>query len=441
MKSVNMKISFFGAAGEVGRSCIMLSTKDTNILLDAGIKLGSQIEYPQISHSQLESIDGIFISHAHLDHIGFLPHIYSSGYKGNYFAIKPTVELGNVLISDYLRISNPVGVSKKGMQEMVKHAKMVDYGKEFRFRDLSVRFIPAGHILGSALIEIRDQKNSIIYTGDINLSRTRLLEGAEIRNLKGDTLITESTYAATTDVFPGEKRVSPEMMKSIKNTITTGGKVIVPSFAVGRAQEVLFLLDDYMNSGVLPKVPIYVDGMISKALRIYRHNVIYCRKELQSKILMSDYDPFKSKNFIMVETKSMRNRIVNDTDSSIIVTTSGMLSGGPVMFYLSKLASNPANKMLMVGYQAIGTLGRMLQEGTKHINLNGSDIKVEMHVETHHLSAHADRPQLENLVSKVKGLENIFIVHGEITKSKDFKEYAEKRYNAKVPELKEEHSI
>jgi hypothetical protein len=436
-----MKISFFGAAGEVGRSCIMVSTDNTNVLLDTGIKLGAQIEYPQISNSQLESVDGIFISHAHLDHIGFLPHIYSSGYKGNYFATKPTVELGNVLISDYLRISNPVGVSKKGMEEMIKHAKMVDYGKEFKFRDLSIKFIPAGHILGSALIEIRDQKNGIVYTGDINLSRTRLLEGAEIRNLKGDTLITESTYASTADVFPGEKKVSPEMMKSIKSTITAGGKVIVPSFAVGRAQEVLFLLDDYMNSGVLPKVPIYVDGMISKAMRIYRHNVIYCRKELQSKILMSDYDPFKSKNFIVVDRKSMRNRIVNDTDSSIIVTTSGMLSGGPVMFYLSKLASNSSNKMLMVGYQAIGTLGRTLQEGAKHINLNGSEIKVEMHVETHHLSAHADRPQLETLVSKVKDLRNIFIVHGEITKSNDFKEFAAKKYNAKVPGLKEEHFI
>jgi predicted metal-dependent RNase len=436
-----MKISFFGAAGEVGRSCIMVSTDNTNVLLDTGIKLGAQIEYPQISNSQLESVDGIFISHAHLDHIGFLPHIYSSGYKGNYFATKPTVELGNVLISDYLRISNPLGVSKKGMEDMVKHAKMVDYGKEFKFRDLSIKFIPAGHILGSALIEIRDRKNGIVYTGDINLSRTRLLEGAEIRNLKGDTLITESTYASTADVFPGEKKVSPEMMKSIKSTITSGGKVIVPSFAVGRAQEVLFLLDDYMNSGVLPKVPIYVDGMINKALRIYRHNVIYCRKELQSKILMSDYDPFKSKNFIIVDKKSMRNKIVNDTDSCIIVTTSGMLSGGPVMFYLSKLASSSSNKMLMVGYQAIGTLGRTLQEGAKHINLNGSDIKVEMHVETHHLSAHADRPQLENLVSKVKDLRNIFIVHGEITKSNDFKDFVAKKYNAKVPGLKEEHSI
>lgn len=436
-----MKITFLGAAGEVGRSCIMISTKSTNILLDSGIKLGAKIEYPQISDDQLRSIDGVFISHAHLDHIGFVPHIYSSGFKGNYFTTKPTVDLGSVLISDYLRISNPAGVNKRGMEEMVRHAKIVEYGKEFKFRDLSIKFIPAGHILGSALIEVSDSRNRIVYTGDINLPETRLLEGAEIRNLKGDTIITESTYAARGDIFPNEKKISQQMMKSIKDTILQGGKVIVPSFAVGRAQEVLFLLDDYMNSGILPKTTIYVDGMISKALRIYRHNVIYCRKELQSKILMSDYDPFKSKNFNFVDRKSMRDKIVNDSASSIIVTTSGMLSGGPVMFYLSKLSRNPANKLLLVGYQAIGTLGRALQEGTKSININGNDMKVEMHVETHHLSAHADRPQLEHLLSKVKGLRNVFIVHGEITKSKDFRDYAAKRYNAKVPLIKEEHDI
>ncbi len=436
-----MKISFLGAAGEVGRSCIMISTKQTNILLDSGVKLGEKIEYPKISDDQLRSLDGIFLSHAHLDHCGFIPHLYSAGYKGQHFAIKPTLELTNVLVSDYLRISNPTSVTKKGVEEMAKHAKIVEYGRDIKFKDLTLRFTPAGHILGSALIQVSDGRNRIAYTGDINLSKTRLLEGAELRNLAADTLITESTYAAKTDIFPNEKHVTQLMLKSMKETLLKGGKVLIPSFAVGRAQEVLFLLDDYINSGILPKVPIYVDGMISKALRIHRHNVIYCRKELQSKILMSDYDPFKSPNFVIVDRKSMRNKIVNDNDSCIIVTTSGMLSGGPVMFYLPKLSKNSANKLILVGYQAIGTMGRALQGGAKKVMLDDSEIKIEMNVETYHLSAHADRPQLENLLSKVKGLQNVFIVHGEITKSRDFREYASKKYNARVPMLTEEFDI
>ncbi len=436
-----MKITFFGGAGEVGRSCIMVSTKDTNILLDSGVKLGEVEEHPLISNDQIRAVDGIFISHAHLDHVGYLPHIFSSGYKGKVYATKPTLELTNVLLSDYLRISNPKTVTKKGMEELSKHATIVDYRKDIRFRDLNIRFIPAGHILGSALIEVSDGRESIVYTGDINLAKSRLLDGADIKSLKAQTLITESTYGAKQDVFPNEKNVVGGMLKSIKDTIQLGGKVIIPSFAVGRAQEVLFLLDDYINSGVVPKVPVYVDGMINKALRIYRHNVIYCRKELQSKILMSDYDPFKSKNFIPVDKKSMRSKIVSEDESSIIVTTSGMMTGGPVMFYLSKLSKGSSNKLLLVGYQAIGTMGRELQEGARKVLLNGSELKVELNVETYHLSAHADRPQLEMLAGRVKDLENVFIVHGEISKSRDFQSYLSARYKATVPGLKNEYDV
>ncbi|HUC38752.1 MAG TPA: MBL fold metallo-hydrolase [Candidatus Acidoferrum sp.] len=436
-----MKITFLGAAGEVGRSCIMISAKNTSILLDAGIKLGQTIEYPQITDDMLRSLDGIFISHAHIDHNGFIPHIYSSGYRGNFYATKPTIEVGQVMISDYIRISNPASVTKKGLEEMTRHAKIVEYHKEMKLKDLTIKFIPAGHILGSAIIEVNDGKNRVAYTGDICLNKSRLLEGADIRSVRADTLITESTYGAKVDVFPNEKITSQNMAKSIKTTLQAGGKVIVPSFAVGRAQEVLFLLDDYMNSGILPRAPIYVDGMINKVMRIYRHNVIYCRKELQSKILMSDDDPFKSKNFMVVEKKSTRNKIVNDSEPGIIVTTSGMLSGGPVMFYMSKLARNSLNKMLLVGYQAIGTMGRMIQEGAKSVVLEGHPLKIEMDVSTFHLSAHADRPQLERIMGSVKGLQNVFMVHGELTKAKELREFAARRYDAKVPLIKEEHNI
>ena len=436
-----MEISFYGAAGEVGRSCIVLRTKNTSIMLDSGIKLGEKTEYPQLDGDQLKAIDGIFISHAHLDHVGFIPHIYSAGYKGHYYGTKPTIDISSVMISDYIRLSNPSTVSKRGLQEQARHSKVVEYHTSIKFRDLTIRFIPAGHIIGSALIEVSDGRNKVVYTGDINLAKTRLLEGADIRSLTADTLITESTYGSKKDVFPPERHVSRDMLKSINDTIKAGGKVIIPSFAVGRAQEVLFMLDDYMNSGVIPKVPVYVDGMINKVMRIYRHNVLSCRKEIQSKILMSDYDPFKSPNFKPVEAKGTRNKVVNEKEASIIVTTSGMLTGGPILFYLSKLARDSSNKMILVGYQAIGTMGRALQEGAKNINLNGSDMKISMDVNTFHLSAHADRPQLESLMGKIRGLRNVFIVHGELSKSKDLMEYASKRWSAKVPLIKESFDI
>lgn len=436
-----LKISFFGAAGEVGRSCILIEGNDTKILLDAGVKLGSDDQYPKISDEQLLAIDGIVISHAHLDHCGYLPHIYTAGYRNKTYTTKPTAELANVLISDYMHISNPDNVSKEGLAELSKHYSVQEYKKEFKIKGLSITLIPAGHILGSALIKVSDGNQTILYTGDINLSRTRLLNGADLKGLKADVLITESTYGAPSDIFKDERDNSKEMVHSIVDTIKNSGKVVIPSFAVGRAQEVLFILDDYMNSGVIPKVPIYLDGMINKALRIHRHNVIYCRKELQSRILMSDSDPFKSENFMPVEKKSTRNKIVSSDESSIIVTTSGMLTGGPIMFYLTKLAGNSLNKMILVGYQAQGTLGREMQEGAKSVTLNNQKLNVQMTVEMYHLSAHADRKQLESIPKKVSGIKRIFIVHGEKSKSESLREYFSKDYEAIVPAIGDSYNV
>ncbi|MEM0154739.1 MAG: MBL fold metallo-hydrolase [Methanothrix sp.] len=433
-----MKITFFGAAGEVGRSCIMVSSGSTNILLDAGVKLGSDDQYPKIEDEKLKEIDGIVISHAHLDHCGYLPHIYSAGYRNKTYVTKPTSELANVLINDYMHISNPSNVTKEGLQQLGKNYSLHEYKKEFKIKDFMITFIPAGHILGSALIKVSDGKETLIYTGDINLTKTRLLDGADLKGLKADILITESTYGGKDDLFGDEKETAKDMVNSTVETIKAGGKVVVPSFAVGRAQEVLFLLDDYMNSGVIPKVPIYMDGMISKAMRIHRHNVIYCRKELQRRILMSDADPFKSENFIPVEKKSTRTRIATNDESSIIVTTSGMLSGGPIMYYLTKMSGNSLNKMILVGYQAEGTMGRAMQEGAREITINDSKIRVEMAVETYHMSAHADRKQLESIPGKIADLKRIFIVHGERGKSEYLKSRLEelpKKYEVTVPNL------
>jgi uncharacterized protein len=437
----DLKVTFFGGAMEVGRSCIMIASEKSKILLDAGVKLGVVTEYPTIKDEQLRSIDAIFISHSHLDHIGYLPHIFSAGYKGNVYTTKPTMELTNVSIADYMRISEPKNVTKDGLSKLQKSYKVVEFKRPLKFRDLTITFIPSGHIVGSSMVNVNDGKGSVLYSGDINMSKTRLLEGADTRNLSARTLIMESTYGAKKDVFPAEGVVAQRALKSIKETISLGGKIIIPSFAVGRAQEILLMLDDYINSGVLPKVPIYVDGMINKVMRIHRHNVIYCRKELQKRILMSDYDPFKSSNFVPVESKSQRSKVVNEDESCIIVTTSGMLTGGPVVYYLSRLAGNPINKVILVGYQAEGTPGRLLQEGAKTLKLDKFNVEIRLKVESQHFSAHADRPQLEMLLKKVNGLRNIFLVHGEPSKLGEFRDDLSRKYHVTVPRLEHEYEV
>jgi hypothetical protein len=419
----------------------MISTDKTRILLDSGIKLGEVEERPLIKDEMLKSVDAIVISHAHLDHIGYLPHVYSKGYKGSIYTTKPTMELTNVLISDYMRLSNPREVTKEGLDRLQKSYKVVDFKTDVRVGDLVFRFIPSGHIVGSSMISITDGKTTVLYSGDLNLARTKLLNGADLKGLAAKTLIVESTYGARKDVFPKEGVIAQKTLKSIKDTLDRGGKVIIPSFAVGRAQEILLMLDDYVNSGLLPKVPIYVDGMINKAMRIHRHNVIFCRKELQMRILMSDYDPFKSSNFIPIESKSQRSKVVTDDGSCIIVTTSGMLTGGPVIFYLQKLAGNPTNKVILVGYQAEGTQGRALQDGAKRIRLDRYNVEVRLAVESQHLSAHADRPQLERYIKSIAGLKNVFIMHGEKSKSEELRADISGGYKAIVPKNGESYDI
>jgi uncharacterized protein len=291
------------------------------------------------------------------------------------------------------------------------------------------------------MITVSDGKSTLIYSGDLNLSKTKLLEGADTKNITAKTLIIESTYGGRKDIFPNEGVVAQKTLKSINETLKLGGKVIIPSFAVGRAQEILLMLDDYINSGLLPKVPIYVDGMINKAMRIHRHNVIYCRKELQRRILMSDYDPFKSSNFIPIESKTQRAKAVSTDESCIIVTTSGMLTGGPVIFYLSKLAGISTNKVILVGYQAEGTPGRQLQEGAKRIRFDKTVINIGLTVESQHLSAHADRPQLELMIKKINGLKNVFIMHGEKSKSEELREDISSKYKAIVPKNEESFEV
>ena len=413
----------------------MIEGNGTKVLLDAGIKLGREVEMPLITDEEIRTVDGIVISHAHLDHSGYLPHIYSAGYRGSTFATKPTFELTNVLVNDYMRISKPRSVTKEGMAAMQKGWTMVEYSEEFSIKGLRFRLFEAGHILGSAMIHASDSENSLLYTGDVNFRATKLLDPARTEGLVADTLITESTYGGSKDVFQPEKKVIDAMLASIKDTISAGGKVIIPSFGVGRAQEVMLVLDDYMKSGVLPKTKIYMDGMIGKAMRIHRHNVIYCREELQKRILMNDDDPFKSVNFHNVVTRHQRNKIMFGDEPSIIVTTSGMMTGGPVLSYLEGMAKAHENKLILVGYQAEGTLGKAIQDGAREVQIDGKKVEVNMKVEKYHLSAHADRQQLLSFVGRVKGLKRIFIVHGEPERSKELQESLSGKYSADVPEL------
>jgi hypothetical protein len=342
-----------------------------------------------------------------------------------------------VLLSDYYRIHTGDSgqrklFSSKDVEGVLKDAELMEYGQPFR-ADFGLKFHNAGHIMGSAMTEVEGQKK-LIFSGDICTRKTRALDGSE-RNLKAETLIVESTYGSREDVLPGYKESYRKMVEIINNTLDRGGHVIIPSFAVGRAQEVLLALDDNMRSGQLHQAKIYIDGMIGKAMKIYRHNAIYANDDIKRRILMSEDDPFHSPNFHAPRSKEREDVL---KEPCIIVTTSGMLSGGPVLFYLEKLGENPANSMIFVGYQAAGTAGWKILNGKRHMWIRNREIELKLQIERIRISGHADFNELLQFVKGVKGLKSVYLMHGEKT---DLKDELESRYDVVVPRLLETYSI
>ena len=406
-------ITFFGGANEVGRNCLLVEDGRANLLLDAGVKLGERDEYPLITTDMVRRLHRIAISHTHLDHVGYLPHMYAKGCRAEVYSTKPTHDLTQLLLADYLRINRGMKFSNNDIIKAMKMWKMVEYGEVVGDK-LKFSFHKSGHILGSSMVLVGGSSR-LLFSSDVNDRETKLLDPGE-KNLVAENLIIESTYGAPNDQLPTLKSASKMLCDSINRAIKKGGKVLIPSFAVGRAQEILFILESYMSSGVLEQVPIFVDGMILKANRIYRQNVIYARDEIQKRILMSDDDPFKSKFFHTPKTKDRSD--VLRAGSAIIVSTSGMLTGGPVLHYLKKLAGDGNNLLILVGYQAEGTLGRKLLDGERRVMIDGREVELKMGVEQAHFSAHADYKGLLDIVRSIRKLKKVFVMHGEGEKPK-----------------------
>ncbi len=424
-----MKLTFFGGVKEVGRMSCLLEYERSHMLLDCGVKLGEEVEYPLIEKDEIKKIKRIFVSHAHLDHSGYLPHFFAQGGQGKIFLTKPTRDIAAVLLADYHRLQQKQVFKLADVNKALQSTQMVELNE--KVDDFTL--FNSGHILGSAMIRF-DVGNGILYTGDLCFRKTRVLDGCE-RNLSAETLIIENTDGGKDDIIPSAKDAVQKLINLIEGTLMQGGWVLIPSFAVGRAQEVLLTLDDYMRSGGLSQTRIFVEGMINKVLRIHRHNAIYANDDIKKRILMSEEDPFKSKLFHTSRSKTREDVL---KEPAIIVSTSGMLTGGPALFYLEKLAGDPKNTLIFVGYQSNGTLGRKIADGEKSVMLDGKEIEIKMRVEKVKLSAHADYNELLQFVKGIKGLKRIFLVHGE---KNEIKDALENQYETIIPNLREEISF
>ncbi len=447
----HVTIKTLGAFQEVGRSCLLVETAESKVLLDCGIHPGSRNAwdaYPRLDWADVSprDIDAIVISHAHLDHMGFLPAMYKYGYDGPVYCTEPTLPLMTLLQNDFVKIAQIEGgrliYDQKDIRDVIQHAITLPYGMVTDISpDIKLVFNNAGHILGSATVHLHigEGAHNIVYTGDYKYGRTQLFDSATWNYPRVETLITESTYGAKEDIMPVREEVEMDFVNSINSVLKGGGKVLIPVPAVGRAQEILLVIDQYMRNKVLVEAPVFTEGMISEATAIHVSYADYLSRELRTKILEEGVNPFKSEYFTEVEHPSNREEAYRE-GPAIIMATSGMLEGGPVLDYFENIAPSDKNKILFVSYQVQGTLGRRVLDGSSQASLMDQSSKIKIVdikatvQKVEGFSGHSDYNQIIRFVGKLRPkLQVVLVNHGEKRKTENLAYAIQRIY--RVPAL------
>ena len=453
-----MKITFMGATKGVTGSCHMVEACGKTFLLDCGLFQGTleeQVENYEDFSFDISSIDFVILSHAHIDHSGRIPRLYKLGYRGPVYSTVATADLCTVMLPDSGHIQekdnewinrkrrragrelvNPIytvddAINSCKLFKSLQYGQMVEISENLKFR-----LVDAGHMLGSSLIEIWITENGktekIVYTGDIGNSENPIIcDPCPIEEV--DYLIMESTYGNRN--HPPLEEQSEEFVKIILDTIHNGGNVVIPSFAVGRTQELLYRLNQYVDKEnltgnyieELSKVPVVVDSPLARnATEIFKDN-FECYNEEALAYLLGGDNPIDFKSLKFTSTADESQALNEDLTPKIIISASGMCEAGRIKHHLKHNLWRPESTILFVGYQAEGTLGRRLMDGVKTVKIFGEEITVRASIKwLNAFSGHADQSQLLSWVKQIKEKpKKIFLVHGELDAKTSFKELLE----------------
>lgn len=432
-----IRVMALGGFREVGRSCLLVQTPNSKVLIDVGVNPATgdpTRAYPYLNMTgfSLKDIDAIVISHGHMDHMGFLPYLFAYGYEGPVYCTPPTRDFMVLLQQDYLNLCKKAfnvdpPYTKKDIYKELRNVITVDYEEVVDITpEIKMTLYNAGHMLGSASVHLHigEGAHNLVYSGDIKFGFTRLFDPATTHFPRLETLFIESTYGGRNDIsvnrFDSEKR----LFQIIKDVAANRGKVLIPVFAVGRAQEMMLVLEEMARREPDFNIPIYIDGMIMEASAIHTAYPEYLREQLQRRIL-SDRSPFESP-LIKVAKGLSREEIANG-EPAIILAPSGMLTGGPSYEYLKLMADDPKNALLFCGYQSALSLGSKVQRGMKELPILGDDgkmktLSINMRVETvEGFSGHSDRAQLMAYLKNLRPLpERVMTMHGDWGKTEEF---------------------
>ncbi len=443
-----MKIQFIGAAHEVTGSCTLLEICGRYYLVDFGMEQGKDV-LENVSLPILPSeIEAVFITHAHIDHSGMLPKLYKDGFRGNIYATDVTCDLCNIMLRDsaHIQESEAMWQSRKseraGLEPIEPIYTMDDalgaislfvpctYGKKKQVSEnVSIRFTDIGHLLGSACIEIwlreGDTEKKIVFSGDVGNKGQRIIKDPSSVE-EADYLVIESTYGNRT--HPAEKKdIVSELAKHLQRAFDRGGTVVIPSFAVGRTQEMLYAIREIKERGLInghKNFPVYVDSpLASEATAIFMQCNPICFDEETMELIRRGINPLWFDGLKITETSDDSKNINTDETPKVIISASGMCEAGRIRHHLKHNLWKKNNLILFVGYQSGATLGRRLLDGVRNVTLFGEEISVKAEIASlQGMSGHADREGLLDWLSKFKKKPStVFVNHGEYESCEDFK--------------------
>lgn len=425
-----VRLTALGGAREVGRSCFLISTPESKALLDCGVNVAStNNSFPMLDSLgfPLDELDAVILSHAHLDHSGFIPYLYKYGYNGPTYCTTPTRDLMALLQLDYIDVVLKEGrdppYGQRDIEKMIKYTIARNYGEVTDVApDMRVTFHNAGHILGSASVHIHLGRgaHNILYTGDFKFGYTKLFNPVHMKYPRIETLMIESTYGGPRDIQPARYISEKTLIKAVQQTAMDGGSALIPVFAIGRAQEIMLVLEEYAKKNNWD-IPIYIDGMTREASAIHTAYPEFMHRNVKKRILHNN-SPFDSEIFIVVD-KTKREEIAEDK-GAVILSPAGMLTGGPSVEYFKALCENPKNRIIFVGYQGEGSLGKKIQMMGRRNNhkslpmqVDGKtkEFQVKMHIDTvDGFSGHSDRNQLLTFYKRLQPKpERVITMHGD----------------------------
>ena len=418
-------IDFYGATGDVTGANFLITINGKRILVDCGLHQGEQAENDQESNFgsfpyDPESIDILFVTHAHTDHIGKIPKLIHDGFSGVIYSTPPTKEISALMFDDALGLMENEA-KEKGLDPMYTQMdidktlslwKVISYHNHLDIgNNIGVKLFDAGHVLGSAMVEFSYEGKRLLCTGDLGNTPTTLLRNTETF-MEPNFLLMESVYG---DRNHNTENRTKHLERVIENVVQKRGTLIIPSFSLERTQEVLYELNNLIEDGYVPRIPVYLDSPLAiKITDVYRRSKEYFNTQAKKEIIEGD-DIFQFPGLQLVDSTDDSKAIFHTPNPKIIIAGSGMMNGGRVIHHARHYLPDPNNTLLLVGYQAIGTLGRVIQSGEKNVRILRETVSVEATIDTiAGFSGHKGSDDLVSFVGSIaKKIESVYVVMGE----------------------------